>query len=120
MTYRDDNVFLLHMRDDAEKLIDLLENRNESDLLNDWVIQYAARKAIEVVGEAANRVSADTRARYPDIPWRDIIDMRNQLTHGYDTLDINVIWRTAHEDFPPLLARLNEILDQMSVDGDHE
>ena len=110
MTFRDDNVAFADMRDHAEKLMTLVNERDT----NDWVTIMAATRLFEILGEAANRVTPETRYRYPEIPWRELIDMRNRITHGYDTVDTNIIWRTAREEIPPLLERLDEILDERS------
>lgn len=112
MTFRDDDVSLADMRDHAEKLIRLVKERDT----NDWVTVMAATRLFEILGEAANRVTPETRSTYPDIPWRELVDMRNRITHGYDTVDTNVMWRTAREEIPPLLERLNAIIDERSSD----
>jgi uncharacterized protein with HEPN domain len=116
MTFRDDDIALLHMRDHAEKILELLAGRQKEEVLNDWVTTMAASRLFEILGEAATRLSTDTRDQYPDIPWRDIIDMRNRLIHGYDTIDMNVVWRTANDDIPYLLKRLDEILEERTGD----
>lgn len=72
----------------------------------------ALTKAVEVVGEAAGRVSKETQARFPDIPWREAITTRNRLSHGYDSVDHEVLWETLVRDFPPLVAALRKALSE--------
>lgn len=64
------------------------------------------------MGEAASRVSAPTRKRHPEIPWPDIVSMRNRLIHGYDLVDLNLLWDTVATDLPPLIAALERITEQ--------
>jgi uncharacterized protein with HEPN domain len=66
---------------------------------------------IAVIGEAVKRVSQTTRSRHPEIPWKDIAGMRDRLIHGYDSVDIDELWKTATEDVPLLLARVGTILE---------
>jgi uncharacterized protein with HEPN domain len=65
---------------------------------------------LEVVGEAANRLPAELRAKYPDVEWRKIIGMRNVLIHGYDIVQREVLWDTVRESVPNLLDQVNQIL----------
>ncbi len=67
-------------------------------------------RLVEIVGEAATRVPDDVRAAHPGIPWRGIIAMRNRLIHGYDAVDLDVLWRIVAQDLPPVVAGLNAVL----------
>jgi uncharacterized protein with HEPN domain len=66
---------------------------------------------VEIIGEAANRVSRPTRVRYPQIPWPQIAGMRNRLVHGYDVIDLDLLWDTITDDLPPLIGALQEIVE---------
>ena len=61
--------------------------------------------------EAANRVSSVTQEQNPGIPWPQIIGMRNRLVHGYDVIDLDLLWRTVREDLPPLMEALQGALE---------
>jgi uncharacterized protein with HEPN domain len=63
------------------------------------------------VGEAAARLSAETRDHSPQIPWPDIIGLRNRLIHGYDIVDFDILWDIVNDDLPPLIAQLREVLE---------
>lgn len=63
----------------------------------------AVTRALEVIGEAARFVPLSIREKYPDVPWREMIAMRNKMIHAYFGIDIRVLWRTVSEDLPPLL-----------------
>jgi uncharacterized protein with HEPN domain len=67
---------------------------------------------IIVMGEAARRLSADIRAAHPEVPWREIIGMRSVITHGYDQIDGDELWRVIERDLPELIVRLESILAQ--------
>ena len=63
---------------------------------------------MEIVGEAAGRVSPETQARFPGVPWREAIATRHRITHGYDVVDYDILWDTVLDDFPPLVAALEQ------------
>ena len=68
--------------------------------------QSAVIRSLEVIGEAAGRVSPDARARLPQIPWREIIGMRHRLIHGYDEVRLDLVWAVTQEQLGPLIATL--------------
>jgi uncharacterized protein with HEPN domain len=67
-------------------------------------------RRIEVIGEAARRISEQTQAKYPQLPWSAMISMRNVMIHDYDTIDLTVVWDTVQRDLPPLIAELEKIV----------
>jgi len=73
------------------------------------VAGLALIRLLEVVGEAANRVSEETRSRHDHIPWGDIIGMRNRLIHGYDVVDQETLWNTLTEALQVLVGQLEAI-----------
>jgi uncharacterized protein with HEPN domain len=68
--------------------------------------QDAVVRRLEIVGEAARRVSPAGRAALPDLPWRQLVGMRNRMIHEYDRVDLGVVWETLQRDLPPLIAAL--------------
>lgn len=80
---KDDSVRLRHMRDAAREAVGFVGHKRRTDLDDDRMLVFALVKAIEIVGEAANQVSAATRSELPDVPWADIIGMRHRLIHAY-------------------------------------
>ncbi len=110
----DDRVRLLHMRDAAEAVVEFVAGRQRDDLDSDRMLLFAVVRAIEVIGEAAGRVSDDVRTTHPSIPWTAIVGMRNRLVHGYFDIDKSVVWRTATEEIPALLAKLTIVLKSRS------
>ncbi len=112
MTQRDDRVSLKDMLHHSREAVALLGDASLEDLGRNRVIQLALTRLVEIVGEAANRVSQATRERKRNIPWPGIIGMRNRLVHGYDVIDLDLLWRTVKEDLPPLIASLQGIVKE--------
>ncbi len=110
MSRHDPRLSLLQMQDYAQRALTATRSRTVEDLSSDDVFRLAIERALEVVGEAANRLPAELRAKYPDVEWRKIIGMRNVLIHGYDIVQREVLWDTVRESVPKLLDQVNQIL----------
>jgi uncharacterized protein with HEPN domain len=65
-------------------------------------------RLLEIVGEAASRMPLEERIRYPDIPWAEIVGLRNRLIHGYDSVDFDILWQILSKDLPPLIEALEK------------
>lgn len=102
----DDKVRIDHMLEAARKAIKLAQNRKRSDLDTDELLSLGLTRLFEIIGEAAAHVSVTTRGKYAEIPWAQMIGMRNRLIHGYDIVDTDVIWQTITEDLPVLVKSL--------------
>ncbi len=105
-----DEIRLRHMLDYSREAVALLQDKFRPDLDRDRVLQLALVRLIEIVGEAAGRVSDEVQSKHPSIPWPQIISMRNRLIHGYDFVDIDILWQTITEDLPVLVSELEKIL----------
>jgi len=68
------------------------------------------RHMLDNAREAAARVTAEYRTGHPEIPWPQVVAMRNRLVHGYDTVDLDVLWDTITEDLPPLVVELEKLV----------
>ena len=110
MTRHNDLVYLRHMRDHAREAISILGTMPRDQLSESRVLQLALLHLVEIVGEAATRVSPETRAKLAVLPWRDIVGMRNRITHGYDTMKITMLWDTVTEDLPVLANAVDQFL----------
>ena len=109
------------MRDDAGRLRDILNaidkvrsyvdkgqrGFEQNELVQVWILYQ-----IQVIGEAARGVSPEMRAAHPEVPWLDVIGMRNILVHEYFGIDLQEVWDTAVNDIPPLRARITTILER--------
>jgi uncharacterized protein with HEPN domain len=67
-------------------------------------------RLLEVLGEAANRIPSDEQKRHSEIPWSEIIGLRNRLIHGYDSIDLDILWQIVSEDLPLLIQALEKIV----------
>jgi uncharacterized protein with HEPN domain len=67
---------------------------------------------LQVVGEGARRISLEARAANPEIPWQDMIALRNVLVHQYDEIDFSVVWRVAHHEIPDVLRAVLMLLPE--------
>lgn len=105
----DDRVRLRHMLDAAEHAVQFMADRDRSDLDEDRMLLFAVVRAIEVIGEAASRISEETRAAHAGIPWRAIVGMRNRLIHAYFEIDTGIVWETVTQEIPAILPQLRAL-----------
>ncbi len=117
MTRHEPIVSIGHMLDHAREARDLLKDRHRAELDRDRLLNLAMVRLMEVIGEAARRVPEVLRDQYPDVPWRDIADLRNRLIHGYDTINFDLLWTIVNKDLPLLIAQLEQIIAR---EGDSE
>ena len=110
MTQHDDNVSLRQMLDHAREATEFISGRARANLDRDRVLELALTRLVEIVGEAARRVSPERRAKHPEVPWTQIIASRNRLIHGYDTINLDILWQIVASDFPELVRSLETIV----------
>ncbi len=106
----EDAIRVRHMIDAAETAQAFIAGRQRGDLDSDQMLLFALVRAVEIIGEAASRVTPETRAATPAVPWAAIVGMRNRLIHAYFDIDRDILWRTVTEELPPLITVLAEIL----------
>lgn len=109
-----DRVRLLHMIEATETVAHFLSGRSRGDLDQDRMLLFAVIHAIEILGEAASKISQETREAAPQIPWGSIVSMRNRLIHGYFDIDPTVVWKTATVEIPALVPLLRALTDAAS------
>ena len=112
MSRRDDRVSLVDMLIHAKEAVALSSETSLNDLIEDRVMQLALQKLVEIVSEAANRVSEETQQRHQEIPWPQIIGLRNRLVHGYDDVNLDILWKIIQADLPPLTQQLKAIVGE--------
>jgi uncharacterized protein with HEPN domain len=110
MTAIDDLSRLHHMHDATKEILTFLHNQTKDNFADNRMLQLAVIKDLEIIGEAANKVSVDTKSKYPKIPWRQMVGMRNRLIHAYFGINIEIVWQTVQENLPTLLEDLEEAL----------
>ena len=89
----------------------MIESKDRTNLQRERMLELSLIRLIEVVGEAATRVTPEGQEKYPSIPWSQVVSMRNRLIHGYDQVDLNILWDTIEDDVPPLITELEKILE---------
>jgi uncharacterized protein with HEPN domain len=110
MTRHDDATRLRHMLDYAVEATEMAQGRRRQDLEIDRQFRLALTHLVQIVGEAAAHVSPEAQDRWKGIPWRSIVGLRNRLIHGYDDVDLDILWTIVQDDLPPLIAELRHIL----------
>jgi uncharacterized protein with HEPN domain len=105
-----DAVRLRHMLDAAEEALAFAQGRSRADLDSDRKLVLALIKLVEILGEAAAKVSEQTRQQTPGIPWDAIVAMRNRLIHGYFDINLDIVWDTVTVDLPPLVTELKKAI----------
>jgi len=102
----DDVVRLRHMIEAGQTIAQFIIDRQRDDLDRDQMLLFALVRAVEIIGEAAAKVSLETRAAVPSVPWQAIISMRNRLIHAYFDVDPDILWATVSQEIPSLLVLL--------------
>jgi uncharacterized protein with HEPN domain len=106
----EDRIRITHMRDACESVSRFIVGKTTADLADDQMLQFALVRAIEIIGEAAGRVSEDVQKSAPEIPWREAVGIRNRLVHAYFDVDLGILWQTAVESVPQMQERLEKLL----------
>jgi uncharacterized protein with HEPN domain len=115
MTRRTDADRLQHMLAHTEEAIALAAGRSRADLDSDRVLNLALVRLLEIVGEAAARLSESFRQNHTAIPWAQIAGLRNRLIHGYDEVDFDILWDIIQLDLPVLAKNLHEAIGDASA-----
>lgn len=103
--------YLGDILDAMDKAEDFTGSMDLQAFKNDDKTVFAVIRSLEIIGEAAKKVPAHLRRRFPDIPWKSLAGMRDKLIHDYVGVSLEVVWRTVKEDIPAVRPRLNEMLD---------
>ena len=105
-----DHIRLCHMIEAAREAVGYVQGLPREDFDSQRPLQHSVVRCIEVIGEAASRLSPQLREANPDISWQDIIGMRNRLVHAYFDLDLDLIWVTASQELLDIIPRLEALL----------
>ena len=106
---KDDTIYLKHMSDAINKIIRYVGKIKRAGFLKDELVQDGVIRQIEIIGEAAKRLSKSFQENHPQIPWKDIVGMRNKLIHDYMGVDTGAVWDTVKKDIPILKKQIDAL-----------
>lgn len=113
MSKIDNRTRLLHIKDGATSAIAFMDGKTRKDLDRDRMLSFAVVRCLEIIGEAANRVSDEVQQKYPLIPWREVVGMRNRIVHAYFDVDLDIIWQVVKVDLPQLLPLVDRAIEEL-------
>ena len=100
---------LAHMLLATKEALSFVEGKSKEEFATDRQLILAIIKEIEIIGEAANNISEDFKSKNSQIPWKDIVDTRHRLIHGYFDINLDIVWQTLTKDLPELIKLLDEL-----------
>ena len=112
---RKDKFRLEHILEAIDRLETHAGNLSREELESDVLRYYGIVKNIEIIGEAANLLTKEFRSEHAEVPWRDMVDMRNLLIHGYITTNAAYIWDTYTDDLPVLRQQIEQYIAKMEA-----
>ena len=101
MSRRETTVSLRHMLDHAREAVNLAQGKARADLDKDRMLNLSLVRLLEIIGEAASRIPKQERDLYPNVPWTEIVGLRNRLIHGYDEVVLTSYGRWSRRTWPP-------------------
>jgi len=111
---RKDKAYLQHILEAISDIEEFIENISKEEFHRDKEKQYAVLRALEIIEEATKNLSKDLRAKYPEIPWKDIAGMRDKLIHEYFGVKLELVWETVKDKLPKLKKQISKILDEIT------
>lgn len=109
---KDQEVYLLHIIEAIESIEKQVQGLTEEQFYDSELIRGFVERKLEIIGEAAKRISEEFKDHYPHIPWTEMAGMRNILIHEYDDVDNTIVWDTVTQHLLPLKKQLEKILPE--------
>jgi uncharacterized protein with HEPN domain len=108
------------MLDAAKKIIRFTKSKTRTNLDTDEQLALALVRLVEIIGEAATKVTEDTKVQFSDIPWKNIVGIRNRFIHAYENVDYDILYQIVSSDIPILTSQLEKILQTMESKNQQE
>ena len=106
-------MYLIDIKTSCTRILNYSKNLTKLQFTKNHLLTDAIEKNMEVIGEAGNKIPSEIKKSLPEIPWKDIVSLRNKLIHDYFDIDINVIWETVTNDIPILKKQINKVLKNL-------
>ena len=110
MVENPDFLYFNHIKDACCRIEKYLKDTNKENFENNELLQDGVIRQLEIIGEAARHISTESRKRYGEINWKDIIGMRDKLIHDYTGIDLDIVWKTATKFVPELKVEIGKII----------
>jgi len=113
----DERTILDYLEDISNAILDIrsfVHDMSADAFMADKKTVNAVVRSLEVIGEATGKIPTDIRMRYPDVPWDEIIGMRNRLIHEYFGVDLDIVWQTIQDDLAALETAITTMLYELA------
>ena len=114
---KDPLVYLYHIRDAINSIESYTNGITAEQFAQTPLLQDAVCRRLEVIGEAANRLSSSVMVDYPEIPWAQIRGLRNRIVHEYDIVEVDIVWLVVERELLSLKAQIIKMIDDLEING---
>lgn len=113
-----DDAYLLDILTAARKVLLYSEGLSWERFRDEGILQDAILRNLQIIGEAAQRISEDVKDSHPELPWAPMAGMRNRLVHEYFRIDLERVWQTVQEDIPVLVELIEPLIPPPDEKGE--
>ncbi len=112
---KDDTVYLRHILDSIKQIEEYLRGVSKEKFMKSRLLQDGVVRQLEIIGEASRNLSEELCQRHSEVPWKQIIGMRNRIIHEYFDVDLEIVWEVAEKDLPDLKTQIQAILQKQGA-----